>query len=227
MALDINFSSAGRNAQLAPSAISYLSYGKLRFIINDCPSDNNIGEYIKEFKKNNVSDVVRVCERSYSSAPLDKEGISLHDLAFEDGGTPPAQVIKRWLELCRLRFGSFKSTSKTTSDEEEVRRNSTDNLKGINPDSPPCIAVHCVAGLGRAPVLVAIALIEYGVDKLDAIDFIRKRRRGAFNSRQIQYIDSYKRQNAPANRMMSKFSKMFRFSSQKDQIAESGGGKKH
>jgi len=57
------------------------------------------------------------------------------------------------------------------------------------------IAVHCVAGLGRAPVMVAIALIEAGMSNLDVIDFIRKRRRGAFNSKQLKYIQSYKPRN--------------------------------
>jgi protein tyrosine phosphatase type 4A len=54
------------------------------------------------------------------------------------------------------------------------------------------IAVHCVAGLGRAPVLVAIALVERaGMNALDAIQFIRSRRRGAINSNQMMFIEKY------------------------------------
>ena len=54
----------------------------------------------------------------------------------------------------------------------------------------PTIAVHCVAGLGRAPVLVAIALIEAGMDPLDSIENIRSKRRGAFNKPQIAFLVS-------------------------------------
>ena len=41
----------------------------------------------------------------------------------------------------------------------------------LHPDQ--CIAVHCVAGLGRAPVLVAIALMEAGMNYEDAVELIR------------------------------------------------------
>jgi hypothetical protein len=61
------------------------------------------------------------------------------------------------------------------------------------PLSQPVIAVHCVAGLGRAPLLVAIALMEFGgLSALDAIELIRSKRRGSLNSRQIRYlVDDY------------------------------------
>jgi protein tyrosine phosphatase type 4A len=53
------------------------------------------------------------------------------------------------------------------------------------------IAVHCVAGLGRAPVLVAIALIEAGMEAYSAIQFVREKRRGAINEKQIRFLEGY------------------------------------
>ena len=50
------------------------------------------------------------------------------------------------------------------------------------------IAVHCVAGLGRAPLLVAIALVHKGCRPENAIELIRQNRKGAFNLKQAEYI---------------------------------------
>jgi len=64
------------------------------------------------------------------------------------------------------------------------------------------VAVHCVAGLGRAPVLVVIALIEYcDMSPLDAIRFVRSKRRGAINRAQLKYLTSYEptRKNSEAD----------------------------
>jgi protein tyrosine phosphatase type 4A len=81
-------------------------------------------------------------------------------------------------------------------------------------DTSSTIAVHCVAGLGRAPALVAIALIELGMQPLDAVEFIRRKRRGAFNKPQIAYLDTYKRTLRTKSSSLSiktSFSRMFRF----------------
>uniref|UniRef100_A0A8C7G4E7 Protein tyrosine phosphatase type IVA 3 n=1 Tax=Oncorhynchus kisutch TaxID=8019 RepID=A0A8C7G4E7_ONCKI len=82
---------------------------------------------------------------------------------------PPEHVVDDWLNLkCKFR------------DEHGC-----------------CIAVHCVAGLGRAPVLVALALIECGMDYEDAVHFIISKFSQliilcvAFNSKQLMYLENY------------------------------------
>lgn len=54
------------------------------------------------------------------------------------------------------------------------------------------ILIHCIAGLGRAPLLVTILLIEQGMNNLEAIEYIRKVRPGALNSKQIGWLIKYK-----------------------------------
>jgi protein tyrosine phosphatase type 4A len=78
--------------------------------------------------------------------------------------------------------------------------------------------VHCVAGLGRAPALVAIALIELlDMQPLDAVEYIRRKRRGSFNKPQIAYLDTYK-PTLKKNATKLSLARIFfgRFSSKKD-----------
>lgn len=48
--------------------------------------------------------------------------------------------------------------------------------------------MHCVAGLGRAPFLVALALVYKGCKPSNAINLIRNNRKGALNPIQANYI---------------------------------------
>jgi protein tyrosine phosphatase type 4A len=144
----------------------------LRFLIMDAPRPNNLHLYIKECKKHNVTDVVRVCEPTYSKNDLINAGIQLHEMPYPDGHSPPEEVLDRWIELVNERF-----------------------FKDLHPNNPT-IALHCVAGLGRAPVLVAIALIEFaGMDPVEAVVLIRKHRRGAINDKQLNFLETYQRRH--------------------------------
>jgi protein tyrosine phosphatase type 4A len=66
-----------------------------------------------------------------------------------------------------------------------------DKWKNLIKTNEP-ILVHCVAGLGRAPTLVAIALIELNITSYDAVRLIRQTRPGAINTKQLQFILGYK-----------------------------------
>mmetsp|Transcript_145006 Transcript_145006/g.205205 ORF Transcript_145006/g.205205 Transcript_145006/m.205205 type:complete len:163 (-) Transcript_145006:55-543(-) len=146
---------------------SYVEHGKLKFLITDRPQASTLPRFLETLQKRDVTHLVRVCDPSYDTEILTKAGIEVQDWPYPDGDPPPEDVVSAFLELCATAF-----------------------------DNDGCIAVHCVAGLGRAPVMVAIALIEDGVSAEDAVIMIREVRRGAINSRQLEYLQQYKPRNA-------------------------------
>jgi len=137
-----------------------------RFLIFDAPTDETLPLYVSEWKKFNVHNLVRACDPTYDIEPLKAQDITVHDMPFNDGGAPSDEVVHKWLTL-------LQNTMREDGGKETI-------------------GVHCVAGLGRAPVLVAIALIEGGMNPLAAVEFIRERRRGSINMKQIQYLKAYK-----------------------------------
>jgi protein tyrosine phosphatase type 4A len=140
-----------------------IKYKDRKFLITASP--DNLAEYIELLRVNDVKLVVRFCEPTepqYNVEELIHSGFGFIDLPFSDGHSPSTDQINRWLSI----------------------------LENCEPPSP--IAVHCVAGLGRAPLMVAIALIELGLPPVDAICHIRKHRRGCFNRIQLDFIENYK-----------------------------------
>ncbi|XP_041477704.1 protein tyrosine phosphatase type IVA 1-like [Lytechinus pictus] len=137
----------------------------MRFLIIHNPDKNGMEHFIKELKQRQIKEVVRVCEPTYDAAVLKQEDIEVMDMAFDDGGVPSSEIIDQWLALLKMRF---KETPKS------------------------CVAVHCVAGLGRAPLMVALALMEAGMSYEDAVAFVREKRRGAINAKQLHFLERYK-----------------------------------
>lgn len=147
-----------------------IEHGKFKILIMNAPSDDNAAQYVTELKTVGVTDVVRTCEPTYSTEKFEKAGITVHEMTFPDGAQPPDDIINRWNELVRRRYKP---------------KNSSDS--GV-------VAVHCVAGLGRAPVMAAVALVEItGMNSMDAIEKIRDFRRGAINAKQFKFLQDYKR----------------------------------
>jgi len=148
------------------SKIEYMHYN---FLITDTPTDDNLPAYISLFKKRNVAVVVRLCEPTYNSLPIEKSHIKVIDLPFTDGQSPDMDIVNKWINVVE----TYSKNNKNSSEKKTI-------------------AVHCTAGLGRAPTMVAISLIEAGMDPINAIQFIRDKRRGAFNTYQLNFIREYK-----------------------------------
>ncbi|XP_038153343.1 protein tyrosine phosphatase type IVA 3 isoform X3 [Cyprinodon tularosa] len=138
-----------------------LCHKNMRFLITHNPTDGTLNSFIEVgvyseccedspkmvLKRYGVTTVVRVCDSTYDKTPLEKDGITVVDWPFDDGAPPPTKLVDDWLALLKKKFQE---------------------------DPGSCVAVHCVAGLGRAPVLVALALIESGMKYEDAIQLIRQ-----------------------------------------------------
>lgn len=141
----------------------------LRFLIMDAPTPTTVPAFVKELQRFKVRHLVRVCHQTYRTDVIEMADIQAHAWPFDDGSAPPPAVLKQWLELIDT------------------------SISAATDGQAPTIAIHCVAGLGRAPMLVCIALIEFcGYAPLDAIMFIRERRRGAINQTQLDYVTRYK-----------------------------------
>ncbi|KAM6171608.1 protein tyrosine phosphatase type IVA 3 isoform 2-T2 [Erethizon dorsatum] len=117
-----------------------VSYRNMRFLITHNPTDATLSTFMEDLKKYGATTVVRVCEVTYDKAPLEKDGITVVDWPFDDGAPPPSKVVEDWLSLLKAKFCD---------------------------DPGSCVAVHCVAGLGR-------------------------KRRGAINSKQLTYLEKYR-----------------------------------
>jgi len=142
-----------------------IEFRNRRFLITDQPQDDTMESYIKLLGKHKVSHLVCATVQSYKTEDLSKT-VEVSELAFPDGSAPTQEIIEKWLNIIHTEFM-------------------------VDPDT--CVGVHCVTGLGRAPVLVATALIELGMKYEDAVELIRNKRRGAINSKQLDFLARYKK----------------------------------
>lgn len=122
-----------------------------------------------------MTDVVRCCKATYSQSILIERGIQVHDWIFSDGDPPSKDIIDEWLDLIDSRFkkdvveeekdrlmeeeeeknleDEDTNTDDSSCDDDDVLGNDSNNnnkrRKKKQKRRGPCIAAHCVAGLGR------------------------------------------------------------------------------
>ena len=153
-----------------PGAPTLVRHKYLQFLISASPHFAQAARYARYLQSQRVRHVVRVCEPTYSTCVLSGASLTVHDWCFPDGEAPPPEVVSRWLTFLDNVFDLSGGGARA---RDEV------------------VAVHCMAGLGRAPVLVAIALIEAGAHPFEAVGTIRAQRCGAINARQMAFLESY------------------------------------
>lgn len=141
-----------------------VEYKDFSCVVMDMPARGFEDNWTKPLSENNVKKIVCTAEGTYDRKPFEEKGMEVVELVFADGTEPSEEVLIKWLELA-------KAARKEKS----------------------CLCVHCLAGLGRAPALVAVVLIEMGMDPTDAILYVRESRRGAISARQVKYLQEYRR----------------------------------
>ena len=152
---------------------------------------------LKDFKEHNVKHLVRACEKAYDETSIKEQGIEVTELKFPDGKLPEQDIIDKWLEIVDEFNWEGKNEAETIGGLEQgaeklERKQTIKSLSGNEKKEHPRIGVHCVAGLGRAPFLVAIGLVFLGMSSIEALEMIKKERPGAINWAQADFIMHYK-----------------------------------
>lgn len=150
---------------------SLIEYKNYRFLITNSPSNDDIFNYVQLYKYKHVVVLISVSNICYDTKLFIENGIAVINLHYEDNQSPNLNLIYQWMDIINKYLTPFIIK---------------DNI--IN---KPCIAIHCTSGLGKAPTLVAIALIELGMDNIASIQYIRNKSKRAFNHQQLNYIIKY------------------------------------
>ena len=155
---------------------------KISFILSDCPAPSSLPAFINLLKSHECHDLIRISSLdSYDAQVLITAGINVNEMQFVDGSVPSTELVKRYFDLVD------DLVSKKVS----------------------VLAIHCVSGIGRAPLLIAMMLIKSGMDRIEAIEFVRTKRRGAINKIQLDWILSKKGFQIPKGKSSGFMGKLF------------------
>lgn len=199
--------SEGYRRGIRPDYPTFIQHGSIRLLVSASPTKDTLPSYLKTLSVHQVTHVVRVCEPMYDPSLLTNAGVTVHDCYFDDGLAPPDHVIHQWLALLDNLFdlknlgARSRRDSSTMSDVTDADFSPYSSDTSLSPSSSAdgaaqptvkqTVAVHCAAGIGRAPVLAAVALVEAGLEPMEAVGWIRALRRGAINATQLAFLQAY------------------------------------
>lgn len=187
---------------MLPARPTFIEHGPLRILVSSTPSSLNLHEYAQTLRQYNVKHVVRVCQPTYDADALRDLDFKVHEWPFPDGEAPPHHVVTQWLSLMDNVFqldvhARAVAAAPSLLASFDAASDSDLSLSPPALQSVETVAIHCVAGLGRAPILVALALVELGLEPFEAVGWIRALRRGAINAAQVAFLQTYSRRPPP------------------------------
>ena len=176
-----------------------IAEGPIRMLLSASPTNASLSEYIEILRRHNVKHIVRLCEPLYDAQTLHNAGFQVRDWPFQDGEVPPSVIISNWLNLLDTEFDlhqyAIAKASAPEPDFDDFLLNIDNSSDEENLQKPiNTIAIHCASGIGRAPLLAALALLECGMDSFEAIALVRGVRTGSINLRQMSFLETYTRQ---------------------------------
>jgi len=127
-----------------------------------------------------------------TDSPADENLQSFIEACLKHGVTTLVRVSEKTYDMKPIEAAGIKVYNLEYPDgsaPDSIVRDKWLNIVKENKNG--CVLVHCVHGLGRSPVLVAMALREAGMSRQESIDFVRSRRRGSFNIRQLEFLQNY------------------------------------
>ena len=155
-----------------------------KIILTSFPGLNKQGKFeddlfhtkLKIFAENNCSSITsfvedkefeKICNKKYFVESVYKSNLKWHHLPITDLSAPNLDFKYKW------------ETTKVLLKNELI--------DGQN------IIFHCRGGKGRAGTVAAILLIDFGMNKKEAIDLVRSRRLGAIETKkQEDFIFAYR-----------------------------------
>lgn len=138
-------------------------HSSISFLVTDSPAPDTLTSYIDLLTSHKVTLLFRLSlsETTYDPTLLNNAHITLNSTcAFTDGALPTVQQLEIFYSLVTAL------------------------------PAGSCVGLHCVSGIGRAPLLATIGILYCNptLQPEDVVAFVRSKRRGALNAIQLQFI---------------------------------------
>lgn len=147
----------------------FLEYSSLRFLLIGEAKLCDEDDLLQQLMYRGVKHIVILQATDIDISQFDT--LTTQHLNIEAGSLPSSLVLRQWLSSVRSVFYPHNDV--------ELR------------ETRECIAIMNSSVVGTGTLLVAIALIESGLEKQSAIDLIRLKLPTAFSDSQIHYLMQY------------------------------------